>query len=250
MKPTFLHQDAPLFTAMIQTPTPEKAIRTIHRALLEGATALGLQTCRLLPEYRNQETYRRIFAELEKRPIYVTNYRLGTNEGASEEEIAQGMLELAAAGATLVDVMADLYDPQPGELTRNPEAIRRQQALIENIHRLGGEVLMSSHVKQYLPAEEVLAIAGEHVKRGADIVKIVTGADTMEQQMENLRITALLKKELPAPFLFLSGGECHIHRMMGPMLGCCMYLCVQEHDDMSTPMQPVLKQVKTFWENF
>jgi hypothetical protein len=33
----------------------------------------------------------------------------------------------------------------------------------------------------------------------------------MEQQIENLRITDLLKRELEVPFLFLSGGECSLH---------------------------------------
>lgn len=47
----------------------------------------------------------------------------------------------------------------------------------------------------------------EHKRRGADISKIVTAAENMEQQIENLRITNLLKQELGIPFLFLSGGE-------------------------------------------
>ena len=39
--------------------------------------------------------------------------------------------------------------------------------------------------------------------RGADVSKIVTDANDMEQQIENLRITNLLKKELGIPFLLL-----------------------------------------------
>ena len=80
---------------------------------------------------------------------------------------------------------------------------------------------------------------------GVDIIKIVTAADTMQQQLENLRITDLLKRELDAPFLFLSGGECSLHRRLGMKLGCCMALCVYEHDARSTPMQPLLSTMKT-----
>ena len=90
----------------------------------------------------------------------------------------------------------------------------------------------------------------EQQKRGADIVKIVTGANCMEQQIENLRITELLKRELKVPFLFLSVGECSLHRRIGPMLGSCMWLCVQEYDELSTPAQPLLHKVKAIRENF
>ena len=47
------------------------------------------------------------------------------------------------------------------------------------------------------------------------------------------------------PFLFLSGGECSIHRRLGIKLGCCMSLCVYEHDAISTPAQPLLSTMKT-----
>lgn len=68
--------------------------------------------------------------------------------------------------------------------------------------------------------------------------------------MENLRITAVLKKELKIPFLFLSGGTHYkIHRMVGPMLGCVAYLCVQEHDEISTKQQPILKSVRAVLDN-
>ena len=103
---------------------------------------------------------------------------------------------------------------------------------------------MSSHVLKYTPAEEVLRIALEQQKRGADIVKIVTAANSEAEQIENLRITTLLKEALDVPFLFLSGGSHYaLHRMIGPMLGCVMYLCVQEHDELATKSQPLLSDV-------
>jgi len=116
--------------------------------------------------------------------------------------------------------------------------------LVDLLHQKGAEVLMSSHVRKYTPAERVLEIALEQKCRGADIIKIVTGAKSMEQQLENLRITDLLKRELGAPFLFLSNGVCSIHRRLGLQLGCCMALCVYEHDAHSTATQPLLSTMK------
>ena len=102
---------------------------------------------------------------------------------------------------------------------------------------------MSSHVLKFTPAERVLEIALEHQKRGADISKIVTGAENMEQQIENLRIINLLKQNLKIPFLFLCGGEYRILRRIGATLGSCMTLCVHEYDAFSTSSQPLLRDM-------
>ena len=104
---------------------------------------------------------------------------------------------------------------------------------------------MSSHVMNFTPAERMVEMALEQQRRGADVVKIVTGAETMEEQLENLRITQLLKTTLSVPFLFLTGGECKLHRRLGPSLGCCMYLCVLEHDALATPTQPRMDELQT-----
>ena len=103
---------------------------------------------------------------------------------------------------------------------------------------------MSSHVLKFTPAERVLEIALEHQRRGADICKIVTKAENMAEQIENLRIINLLKETLHIPFLYLCGGECHILRRIGGELGCCMYLCVHEYDELATNSQPLLSELK------
>ena len=244
MKKTFLNHQRPLLTVMLECETPELAIGRIRNANALGADAYGLQIESLKPEYHNAETYKRIFAEMGGRPCYTTYYRSHYNVGKSDEELAQGMITLAESGATLVDVMGDLFCKHPEELTDNEEAIKKQMELIDKIHSFGGEVLMSSHVFKYIPADRVMEIALEQKRRDADVIKIVTGAGDMEQQIENLRITDILKRELGAPFLFLSGGYCSLHRRLGMKLGCCMCLCVYEHDAFSTPMQPLLSIAK------
>ncbi len=244
MKTTFLNHENPLMTVILQCETPEVAIGRIRNALHSGAEAFGLQVEAMFREYHNEETYRRIFNEMRGKPIYVTNYRRHKNLGKTDEELAEGLLGLADCGATLVDVMGDLYDPQPDEVALDGAAIQKQMELIDKLHSKGAEVLMSSHVRKFIPAERVLEIALEHKRRGADIAKIVVRADNMEQQIENLRITNLLKNELGIPFLFLSGGESSIHRRLGMKLGCCMHLCVYEHDVRSTVGQPLLSVSK------
>lgn len=249
MKKSFLNHSNPLLTVMLQCETPEVAISRIRNANCLGADAYGLQVESLKPEHHNPDTYKRIFAEMKDKPCYVTNYRKANNSGKTDEELAEGLLELADCGATLIDVIGDMFCMHPEELTDNAEAIQKQMKLIDAIHQKGAEVLMSSHLYKYAPAERVLEIAFEQKRRGADVIKIVTAADTMEQQIENLRITDLLKRELGAPFLFLSGGECSLHRRLGIKLGCCMSLCVYEHDHLSTPSQPLLRTMKIIRDN-
>ena len=243
-KPTFLNQDKSILTCMVQAHTPERIKELIDLSLPEGAEAFGMQFEQLRPEYRTKEVYKELFAYAAPHPTYVTNYRDNKNVGKSDELLCEELLELADCGATLCDVMGDYFSPCEGELTMDEAAIEKQMKLIDELHKCGAEVLMSSHVLKFTPAERVLEIALEHQKRGADICKIVTGADTAEQQIENLRIINMLKKNLKIPFLYLSGGECRILRRIGGTLGCCMYLCVHEYDEYATKSQPLLRDVK------
>ncbi len=252
MKPSFLTFRDPYITAILQVCDPQSCIARIHTALYHGAQAFGLQLECLEKQYREEKVYRAIFDHMEDKPVYITNYRSGLNEGCTDEECVEGLLLARRAGGTLLDVMGDLYDRgAPMELTQNAKAIDRQKKLIDQIHQMGGEVLMSSHVFTFQPAEKVLEIALAQQARGADIAKIVTGSDTEEQMLENLKTTALLKKELKIPYLFLSGGNyCKIHRMVGPMLGSCMWLCADQYDFLATKSQPLLAATQQIVANF
>lgn len=246
---SFLNREKAIITAMVQGDNPDRIKYLMDKSAEEGAEAFGMQFERMKSEFCNLAVYKELFAYAKDKPVYVTNYRTGNNEGKTDEILADEILQFGELGATLCDVMGDCFDKQPNELAIDKRAIERQRELIKKLHNKGAEVLMSSHVMEYTPAERVLEIAFEHQRRGADISKIVTGADTMEQQIENLRIINLLKENLDIPFLFLCGGECQILRKIGGELGCCMYLTVCEHDEFATPVQPLLKQVKVIRDN-
>ena len=249
MKPTFLQYEKPLLTVMIQTPSPEDAVARIRKSIPLGAEAFGLQMESFPRELQTPQLYKELLGEMKGFPIYVTNYRKGKNTGKTDEQLAEELLAYADLGGTLFDVMMDYFDPTPGEVSENPEAIRKQKELIEKIHAKGKEVLMSAHVLKFIPAEDVLKIALAQQERGADVVKIVTGAETQAQQIENLRIITLLKEKLNVPFLFLCGGKTSVLRRVGIHFGCSMSLCVYEHDDFTTPSQPLLTHAKAIRDN-
>ena len=250
MKRSFLVGDRPTLVSMVQGKSPERIRELMRLSLADGAEAFGMQFCQLPAAFRTPEVYRDLFSAASPLPTYVTNYRNCENAGKDDDTLAAELIELASCGATLCDVMGDYFAHCEGELTVDPFAIQKQQILIDRIHDEGAQVLMSSHIRKFTPAERVLEIALEHQRRGADICKIVTGASTMAEQIENLRIITLLKETLDIPFLFLSGGECHLLRRVGGELGSCMYLCVHEHDELATKVQPLLRDVRAIRDHF
>ena len=244
-KKSFLGHDRPLLTVMVQAKTPARIKELIDLARPKGADAFGMQLCGLREEYRTPEVYRELFDYAGDEPVYVTNYRSGVNKGKTDDTLAEEMLSIASCGRVLCDVMGDLLDPQPGELTTDPIAIQKQKDYINALHQKDAEVLMSSHVLKFTPPERVLEIALAHQARGADICKIVVGAETPDEEIENLKMIEMLQRELEIPFLFLSGGESYLIRRIGGELGCCMYLCVVEHDELATKAQPLLDHLTT-----
>ena len=244
-KLSFLEQPRPLLVDMIMERRPLEIEGHIRTGIQEGADAFGLHMEELMPEYRNEKTLRDVFACLSDRPLYLTNYRSGYNRDRLDD--AQRMDELKMAircGATLVDLTADTFAPTPFELTRDPTAVDCQRRVIDEFHDLGGEVLMSSHVLEFRRPEEVLEIALEQQRRGADIAKIVTFSGSEGELESNFDALRLLRHELSIPFLFLSNGPfCRMHRTLGPYFGSCMWLCVDAYTELSSRNQPLLRSM-------
>ena len=245
-KATFLNREQPLICAMVQDQTPEAMICTILDSLYDGADAFGIQLCNLKAEYRTEETLRKIFSYCEGRPIYITSYRGGNSKELTDKERAELLLMGLRAGATLCDVMGDYFAPTTDQLTFDPVAVAEQRALIDEIHALGGEVLISTHTSRFFTKEEVLSYAKEQIARGAAVVKIVSQANSEEEQLAALEIIHALKGVCgDHPFLFLVGGKyTRLIRQIGPALGVCMYLAVQRYHPVTAKPQPTVRAVK------
>lgn len=252
MKPTFYgHENHPLLAAMVYEPTPKTAKATMRNAIYDGADAFCVDLNILGREYRTEATLKTIFETAENKPIYSYLYRSGLAEEEGDEALAEMCLTSIRAGSTLCDVMGDLYEKgAPLQLCRAPEAVEKQKKLIEEIHAIGGEVLMSTHIYHFITLEETLAQAREMESRGADVIKIVVTATNREEEEEVFRTTMALRRELKHPFMHLCMGKYgKVHRVLTPVFGSCMTLCVQYYNDHSVFDQPLLRATRAVYDN-
>ena len=250
MKPTFLKYDKPLLTAMIYAAIPEDAISKIKASLADGAEAFCIQLELLKREYRSEENLKAIFSACNGKPIYVTSYRGGENEGFTDEQCMDFLLFALDCSATLCDIPGDMFDRSPHyELTTDPIAIKKQKELVAEIHRRGGEVLISSHTLKPLTVEENLKIARAQAERGADIIKIVNNHENAGDIPSCIESIQKIKASVDKELLFLVSGAGSIIRYIGANFGVCMYLCLQTHEGVANPVQPLLTKVKAVRDN-
>ena len=207
----FLDHTKPLITTMLKPNNTKELVRDITAALKEGTEAFCLEIELMKTECRTATDFKYIFDAMENKPCYITDYRrLNINDNLqTDEELTEEMLFALsiADNVKLFDIRGDLFDQNTDEITYNEKAVEKQVELAKEVHRLGGEVLISSHPLRFLPYEEVLKIAKSHQERGADIVKIVTLAESEREVDENIKTTLRLKEDLEKQFLFLCGGS-------------------------------------------
>ena len=229
MKKTFLESDKPFLCAMIPYPTPDMCIKKIKDAIEGGADAMCVQLSKLKKEYRTKEIITEIFDACGDLPIYVTSYPQSESMDFSDEECTELLLLGVDCGGTLFDVRGDLFDRGAKyELTTNPEAIEKQKKLIDEIHRRGGEVLMSCHTGSALALEENLMIARAQNERGADVIKIVDLAKSSSFVPVYIESIQKIIKETGKKLLFLASEEAQVIRYIGANFGVCMYLCYED----------------------
>lgn len=231
---------------MLKETTIEGLLKEIKDALKVGTDAFGFQMETITREFRAPEYLNQLFSAMQGKPCYITDYLRfnDNNSDRTDDELTQELLVGVDCGAKLVDIRGDLFDPNDIELTENPQAVAKQKAVIDEIHKRGGEVLMSSHLMRFADKDEVLKIALAQQERGADIAKIVTSADSEEELIQNFEILLELKRTLKIEFLFLCNGtHCKIHRLLGPTISGGMYLSVLDTST-NNSSQPKMSEAK------
>ena len=219
MKQSFLTLPRPFVCALIMQDSLAETIAAVHNADFAGAQAIGVHM-RLMPQ--EDKTPERLAGLMEStvRPVLAMHYRGEPGGALTDEDRAGFLLNAARAGASIVDVMGDFYAPSPREWTDDEAAVARQRRLIGEIHAAGSAVVMSSHLRESLTAEEVLSHLQSFEERGADVVKILPQVNTEAEMQEAFRTELLLRRELKKSFIYVAGGRFGRHqRAIAPMFG-------------------------------
>ncbi len=240
----------PLLTCVITDNTDRTCIATIRNAIYDGAEAFLMDFTKLEDKYRNIDSLRKIIDYCEDKPLIMMCYRRDFRPDMTDERIAESLLMSVEAGASMVDIMGDLYHPSPLQLTEDEEAIRKQKELVEKVHQLGGEVLMSSHTWVPMTSEHTLAHARALASRGADMIKIACTATNDAEMRETFNATMTLKEQLEVPFLHVCMGQYgKLHRVIAPTMGSSMALCVQRYNGIGMFDQVLLRSTKAVYDN-
>ncbi|MBE5782118.1 MAG: type I 3-dehydroquinate dehydratase [Clostridiales bacterium] len=248
MKSSFLTLPQPFVAGMISQPTIDKCLIAMRTAEHNGAVAFAVGLARQEEAAWTVDGMKRIFHST-GRPCMPYIYRNGNLADKSEDFRAELLLRAAEAGAVGCDVMGDIFNPSPRELTWDKDAMKRQREIIDILKSKGVEVLMSSHMPEALSAQEIVDHLKEQENRGADIAKIVTVANTEEELLEACRATVMAKKELKVPFVQLCNGKfAYLQRYFGPALGSMLTFTVPYYDELNMGTQPITHTAKEIFE--
>lgn len=272
MRKSFSKASEPMLVGVVREQSPESAISTIRNCQYKGATGIDLHLSCFEDKFRNIDSIRNIVNSSEL-PILALNYNLsydGKFYESSEDERIDLLLKAIEAGAAAADIQGytfDLYSKSkfrneysslnysfikngPREVVVDDETIGKQTELIEKIHSMGAEVLLSHHPGIFMTTEQVVDLALFVEKRKPDIIKIVTVADTAEEMLEALKTMTVLKKEVKTPVSYhCNGKKGRLTRVINPVLGGFMCFCNEQYSHNSDLNQPLLETAKIIFDN-
>ena len=254
MEKSFAKLNSPVAVGVIRERTVNGAIAMIKKAELAGATALDLHLSCLDKEFQTADAIRMISSSTAL-PILALNYNQKYDmspAGFSEEERVNLLLTALDGGCAAIDMQGYTFDLKsksgyygdknysfgagnPCEIVTDKEVIEKQKNLIEQVHGLGKEVLLSTHPYIPMSTEQVVDLAKFLDERGADVIKIVTRCDTDEQLGEAFQTMLALKNtELKGRISFhCCGKKGKPTRIFNPMLGWYLCFCVPEFTESS-----------------
>ena len=254
---------APAIAGVVRERSVQGAIAEIKNCKCGGADMIDLHLSCL--ENSDAESLKNIISSTGL-PVLALNYNI-THDGRSasftEEERVASLLRAVEAGADGIDMQGYTFDPSskngfcgediysftkgdPKEIVTDEKIVSKQCELIEKVHFMGAEVLLSCHPGVAMTSEQVVDLANFLAKRSPDIIKIVTVADTADELAESIRTMLLLKKEINIPVSYHSGGKMGtLSRIINPILGGQIIFCVDRYKEGSTMGQLDLRTARS-----
>jgi len=267
MKQKLSQLPSPALAGVVREKSIVGAIAEIKSCLYDGATMIDLHMSCL--ESTDVESLRRIINS-SKLPVLALNYNNTcdwADAGFDEEARVESFLRAVEAGAAGIDMQSYTYHlpskrnfcgedkysftkGNPYEIVTDEAIIAKQCELIEKVHSMGAEVLLSCHPGIPMTAEQVVDLALFLEKRKPDIIKIVTKAETEEDLAQSIQAMLLLKKEVKTPITYHAHGLAGMaSRLINPLLGGQIVFCVDRYNESSTMEQVDLRTAKAIVDN-
>lgn len=258
---------SPALAGVVREKTALGAIAEMKNCMYDGATMIDLHMSCLADT--TVDTLRKIIGSC-RLPVLALNYNTTyewADAGFTEETRVESFLRAVEAGAAGVDIQGytfhlpskkgfcgdDNYSftkGNPKEIVTDATIISRQIELIEKVHSMGAEVLLSCHPGIIMNSTQVVELALFLEKRHPDIIKIVTAAVTEEDMVESIRTMLWLKKEVKTPVAYhVNGASGRASRIINPLLGGKIAFCVDRYNEGSTMEQIDLKTAALIVKN-
>lgn len=269
MKQKVSELTAPAIAGVVNPKTVREAISQIKNCTFSGADMIDLHLEKLL--YSGEDDLCQIIKST-KLPLLALNYSKALpdreeDNDAYEEARVETLLQAVRAGASGIDMQGytfhlpsksgfygdDKYSftkGAPKEVVTDARIISKQCDLIERVHALDGEVLLSCHPGIQMTCDQVVELALFLEERKPDIIKIVTVAKNEDDVNESIRAMMALKKELKTPVTHLATGSAGLlSRIVNPILGAHIAFCVDQYRDSSFVNQPQIRAMRDIIDN-
>lgn len=173
-----------------------------------------------------------------EKPVIVT-YRLkkeGGQGNADPSMVAEYLINAAHENAAYIDV----------ELTM---PVMMRNSIIEK--KKNSRVIISTHIMDYTPPmDDLQALLEESIRTGGDIVKIVTMANSMEDNLRMLDLVSEAKKRKIDLIAFCMGQLGRMSRVFSPLMGGYLTFASLEEGEESAAGQIPVKEMKRLLEYF
>ena len=258
---------APAVAGCVREVTAKAAIAEIKNCYYDGADMIDLHITCL--EDMGIDNLKKVISST-KLPVLALNYNQRydrTKLGMTEEERVESLLRAVEAGAAGIDLQGYTFhapsesafygenkysftENDPEEVVTDPAIIEKQCALIEQVHAMGAEVLLSCHPGVHMTTEQVVDLARFLEERNPDIIKIVTKATCAEECEEAIRTMTVLKRALKTPVSYHASGKAAVRsRIINPLLGGQIAFCIDRYNEGSTMEQIDLRTMRAAVDN-
>ncbi len=269
-KVKFSESGDPIVIGVIKEATADAAIATVAASEAQGACAFDLHVSLLEGDEREPRSLERIFYESDS-PILAVHYNNLPDPNAKKDTSEQRMAELVRAvehGAAGIDMQGYTFcrdtratlagkdekkypfiTASPREVTLDEGVIAQQRRVIDRVHSLGAEVLMSCHTGVFLDTEQIVALALEMEKREVDIIKLVTPVNTKEQVVTALGSILELKKNIKNAKVHYhcSGRLGRITRYIAPYFGASIVFATDRYNARADREQLLIRNFVDFY---